>query len=144
MDLTGKWIGEYTYEKGYEPEIIGQSKPFEINISDKEGNLSGDCIDDIVKAKSGNESYSNGFFKDKKIGFKKRYRYLVDYDGNEIELKEGFKYDGVDYIGRLRKKLFSRKYYFKGTWSITTDYVDENNKKGTFIVMGKWKMKRTQ
>ena len=140
MNLTGKWIGQYTYGEGYSPEMKGESEPFEIDIVDNDGNLTGPCIDNVVKAKPGNESYINGFLRGRQIEFKKRYRYHLDVDGKDMENEPGQKSDGVDYTGRLKKTLFSRRYYFKGKWSITIEYLDENNNKAIFTCMGKWKM----
>jgi hypothetical protein len=145
MNLTGLWEGKYTYREGYPTQYVGRSEPFEFDIVDKDGTLSGTCIDELVKAKEGNESYIIGTFKQNEIAFKKRYKFhfAVDESGSFI-LDDKLKFDGVDYKGRLYKKFFSRKPYFSGEWNITCEFKDENNLTQTFICKGTWKMSKTR
>lgn len=46
MNLTGHWIGDYTYGKEYPNGVAGTSEVFEMDIKDIEGTFTGDCTDD--------------------------------------------------------------------------------------------------
>lgn len=143
MNLTGHWSGFYTYGSGYPKSLIGKSEPFEFFIVDKEGSISGSCIDNVVKDVINNESYIIGTFTNKFIKFKKRYKIHtgIDENGNNISDYES-KSDGVDYIGTLKRKLFSKTYFFKGEWSIKSLVDTAEGKPIYYISRGKWKMKR--
>ncbi|GAB2811158.1 hypothetical protein [Ferruginibacter profundus] len=140
MNLTGHWKGQYTYGKEY-GKLWGTSEPFEFDIVDQSGHISGSCIDNLVKAKAGNESYILGNFSGKEITFKKRYKYhLMIDDSNNLLNNVDFVSDGVDYTGRLKVKFFSRKLFFSGKWSITERFKDEDNMDQIFICTGTWTM----
>ena len=144
MNLTGHWEGKYTYGKGYPSQYIGKSEPFELEIIDNDGTLSGTCLDQLVKAKEGNESYIIGSYKEHEIAFKKRYKFHFSIDeSGSLVLEDRVRFDGVDYKGKLYKKFFSRKLYFSGVWAIMCEFKDENNLSQTFICKGTWKMSKT-
>jgi len=145
MNLTGHWIGKYTYGKGYSPHLAGRSEPFEFHLIDTGGSVSGSCIDNIVKAVNGNESYIVGTFTGKVISFKKRYKFhtATNEKGNLIILPET-KSNGIDYTGILRKKMFTKKIYFVGKWSITMQLKDYTGQLQTFTATGTWKMKQSK
>ena len=142
MNLTGHWKGTYTYGLGYPHNLIGESEPFEFEIKDENGLVTGSCIDNVVEAKEGNESFIEGVFKEKKIRFKKRYKYHLALDeSNELILQEDVKPDGVEYAGRLYRKFFFGEYYFSGQWRITLTHI-ENDRILTHTCGGRWRMSR--
>jgi len=140
MNLTGHWTGKYTYGREYQHQY-GKSEPFEFEIVDNSGHISGSCIDSLVRAKADNESYILGNFSGKEITFKKRYKYhfYIDETGNLV-LDDAFTSDGIDYVGKLKKRFFSRKHFFSGKWSITTKFKDESGVDQLYISTGTWKM----
>ena len=142
MNITGRWIGKYTFGKGYYDSMIGKSDPFEFEIVDNAGSISGSCIDNVVKAVNGNESYIIGTFKNNKIAFKKRYKIhtAVDEFGNQV-IMHRISTDGIDYSGKLKKKFFSRRIYFSGSWSITTWIEDDPE---THVYKGTWQIFRVE
>lgn len=143
MNLTGRWKGKYTYGEGYPHRYIGRSEPFEFDITDQNGTISGTCIDQVVEAKEGNESYIIGTFSENQITFKKRYKFhfSTDESGSHF-IDKNMEQDGVDYTGKLRKTIFTRKTYFSGEWSITSQYKDAQNRMQTIVGKGTWKMKK--
>ena len=144
MNLTGHWKGKYRYGQGYPAPHFGKSETFEFDIVDQDGTLSGTCIDELVKARPGNESYILGTFKQNQIVFKKRYKFHFVFDETgAMVIDDKLKFDGVDYKGRLRKRFFTRKVYFSGEWSITGELKDENNLTQSFVCKGTWKMSKT-
>lgn len=145
MNLTGSWTGKYSYGKGYPRYLIGKSEVFEFDIKDKAGIFTGTCIDQIVKTIPGNESKIEGVFKDNFISFIKRYKYnsfIEDPETENFPIAD-IKFDGVHYTGHLFKKLFSRKVYFKGEWTITSEYRDrETNELIVYTIEGSWTMQK--
>jgi len=143
INLTGHWKGWYKYGQGYSPSIRGKSEPFEFKIKDEGGLFSGNCIDEIVKAKEGNESFIHGTYKEGNISFKKRYKYHLSInESNQLILEEGVEFSGVDYTGRLYKKIFSTKPSFIGNWKIVIEFKNENDEATTHMCEGTWKMKK--
>src|SRR5438105_2699930 len=100
MNLTGHWKGEYVYGSGYPYSLFGKSESFEFTLVDSEGSISGNCIDNVVKAVEGNESYINGIFSGKTLKFKKKYKFHtgIDENGNQV-INHQVKSNGVDYTG---------------------------------------------
>jgi hypothetical protein len=143
MNLTGHWKGKYTYGKGYPSDLIGTSEPFEFEIWDEDGLFTGTCVDSVVSMSADNDSTIRGVFKDKKISFKKSYKYhFALSESNEPVIDETVKYNGVDYTGRLYRKFFFGKHYFSGRWSITAEYRDQINRIQTFKCEGTWSMRK--
>lgn len=141
MDLTGHWEGIYIYGSAYPRDYRGLLEPFEFHILDKDGAFSGTCTDKIVTSIAGDESYILGSFKQKEILFKKRYKFHLPIDENGTFIENlNIQSDGVDYKGRLRKRFLSRKPYFSGEWSITTQYKDKSNLLKTHVSRGTWRM----
>lgn len=141
MNLSGQWQGTYTYGRGYPANLYGKSEPFTFDITEKNGAFTGTCMDNVVQAKAGNESYITGTFINNQLAFKKRYKFHLstDDDGNEV-LSHDINFDGVDYTGALFTKFFSRKQYFAGTWSISAECINELNVRQRFVCYGKWTM----
>ena len=143
MNLTGLWQGKYKYGRGYSNGIIGKVEPFQIYITDKDGIISGICLDEIVKAIEGNESSIEGYFNDNSISFLKKYRYHKFFDEEKSVVPVDRIYsDGIHYRGKLKKRIFSKQLYFTGDWTITSEFTDENNQRHEYTCAGTWTMER--
>jgi hypothetical protein len=145
MNLTGHWKGKFTYGKGYPLSLVGKSKRFEFDMIDNEGIITGTCIDEIVTSIPGNESNFEGIFNNNYISFVKRYKYnsILDNSNGKISVHD-VNFDGIQYTGRLFKRIFSKKVYFRGEWTITSAFRDKtNNKISFFTIKGAWTMERT-
>ena len=143
MNLIGLQKGYYTYVKDYPHGIIGKSEPFEFEINDENGLFKGTCVDEVVKAITGNESFVYGIFKEGIIKFKKTYKYYATLNEfGEIVFENKVTMSGVDYEGKLFKRFFSGKPYFKGKWSIAGEYTDTLYGTVTFKSEGAQKMSR--
>ena len=70
MNITGKWKGTYTYGEGYSASHIGKSEPFELELVDEAGKITGTCIDKLVNFIKGNEAHILGSFLQNEITFK--------------------------------------------------------------------------
>ena len=141
MNLTGRWEGIYTYGKGYSARLIGKSEPFQFEITDKNGDISGTCVDNVVNAKDGNEAHIQGVFNGSKLFFKKKYKYHLGFDkSGSLVIIDNLKHNGIDYTGKLRRGIFSRKVSFRGEWSLVHKFMRENNPPRIFIVKGTWRM----
>ncbi len=143
MNLSGNWKGEYKYGKDYPEQFRGKSVPFEFELIDNDGAITGTCIDDIVEEIEGNECHLTGTFNQGHISFKKRYKYAMALNEDGTLLPDDkIESDGVDYTGRHCNNFLTREKYFKGTWSITGVFLDEDNLSYPFKCTGRWKMSR--
>lgn len=143
MNLTGRWKGEYTYGNNYPISVAGKSEPFEFEIEDNNGTISGICIDNVVKAVHGNKAIIEGTFKNDFITFVKRYKYhlSIDENGDQI-LEENVSTDGVQYVGHLKKKWLSGTQYFIGEWQIVVEYINPSGLQFTNTCDGTWSMRK--
>lgn len=143
MNLTGIWKGSFRYGKGYPSIFIGKSEPFQLNLMDNDGILTGFCIDKIVTAFEGNESTIEGIFKDNYISFIKKYKFqaIIDESNNTVLADDSIKSDGIHYVGHSYKRFFRNKIYFEGEWHLTTEYI-EGNEKLYHSVEGTWTMSK--
>jgi hypothetical protein len=141
MNLTGRWKGKYTYGEGYPASVVGTSEWFEIELTDNEGLISGSCIDELVSSIEGKESTIDGTYSNNFISFVKKYKYYTFIDDLDRQvLREDIKVDGIHYTGRLFKKFFTGKKYFKGEWVHSATLIDDNNDKHPLVSNGTWEM----
>ena len=143
MNLTGHWKGNYTYGNGYPKSLVGKSEPFEFELIDNEGNITGTCIDEIVKAKAGNQSKIVGSFSGNFISFLKTYKYhfAIEEQDNLVP-QENMVSDGVNYVGSLKKRFLSKKLYFIGEWQIDCVYKNVFGILHQYSLGGIWTMRK--
>ena len=143
MNLTGRWKGKYIYGDGYPRAVIGKAAPFEIDITDNDGIITGVCLDEVVESIDGNESTIEGTFNENFLTFIKRYKVQLAMDdlGNHIPLVDQSN-NSIQYVGHMRKRLLSKKHYFEGEWQITSDFKDDSSKVYTYSVEGTWTMSK--
>ena len=143
MNLTGHWKGNYTYGNGYPKSVMGKSEPFEFDLHDIEGKITGTCIDNVVKSTEGNQSTIEGSFSGDFISFLKRYKHLlaIEEDGNLVQI-DNIESDGVHYVGHMKKRFFSGKIYFLGEWQINCVSKDELGNLIKYACEGTWTMSK--
>lgn len=141
MNLTGHWKGKYIYGQGYPDYMIGMEESFYLFITDENGSIAGMCIDKITQSMNDNEAHISGVFFDNTIKFTKTYKIHGSIDEDETPyVDEGVETNGVDYVGRLKRKLFSRTYYFEGEWSINHSYKRTSGSIKSYKCLGYWSM----
>jgi hypothetical protein len=139
--IQGKWKGQYTYGQGYPSALVGRTVEFMVDLFIDNNHLSGFCQDAGEVAEAFEKPATiQGTFAEGKIEFIKRYPGRLFIDEKNLYAYEDIPSSDIIYKGVLKKKLLSRKYYFKGTWSIETIVTNDNGKEECKIVRGKWKM----
>lgn len=140
--LTGKWIGQYTYGKGYEG-VTQASCPFEMDLVHDGFALKGTCFEeqfkDVLKAPATIE----GSFENKAISFIKKYpsMMVLDQDG-QASADHDNTGTPIHYTGRLTKKWFPRRYIFTGQWSMN-ESLDLGGGISKYVTLsGTWSMER--
>jgi hypothetical protein len=142
-NVTGLWEGYYKYGKGYSRKDRNKRFPFTINIKSHGDTLRGTCKDELVKRFFDEPATIEGLLHGKKLQFVKKYLYAVlsDENGNDIVEKSRPSHE-IYYEGFLQRKLFSDQYYFAGTWTINSSYIDANGNIRGINLRGTWKMQR--
>ncbi|MEO7308834.1 MAG: hypothetical protein ABIX01_00435 [Chitinophagaceae bacterium] len=140
-NISGRWKGFYTRGNGYSDVHIGKSAPFELDLYDKDGVITGTCVDEIVRAVAGNHCAITGSFSGGLISFKKIYKYHLALKRNGVLVqKETTATDGVDYAGNIKKQFFGGKLYFIGEWRINQFYDDGSGRIYKKVLEGTWRM----
>lgn len=144
-NLTGKWLGQYTYGESYGGDMAGKSIPFVIEIQDRGHKISGLCIDDETKHLINEPATIEGSFDNNYISFIKKYPCRIITDHN-LEIKAESKAPSfqIHYTGTLHKRLFSKNYIFRGQWELTCPFQDEMGEVFYHTFEGSWSMKLEQ
>ncbi|HLK29834.1 MAG TPA: hypothetical protein VKT28_14745 [Puia sp.] len=143
--IEGKWAGSFTYGHGYPLKQIGSSVPFTIDLKYKDGLIKGICIDDLVEELMLKPATIEGSFENRSILFIKRYSCNITRDiNNKLIAEHNEPAVGIQYVGKLRRKFFSRKYFFKGEWDISGSFLDETGIARYYTAVGKWSMKKIE
>lgn len=140
LNLTGKWTGTYKYGKGYPDEYLGKQESFSVDLIDNDG-ITGICNDKFISQFFDKPASIEGNYHNRFISFIKKYpcRFDIDEYGN-VRVDASLPSHEIHYTGHLRRKWFSRKYYFIGEWSITESFVYPNGTKQYYTVYGSWQM----
>jgi len=144
LSIDGKWIGKLSYGKGYPIEYAAKTVSFVINILINNDLINGNCEDDITKQLLLTPASIEGIYKNKSIHFIKRYPCFITFDekGN-LKAVPTEPSPEIQYDGRLIKKFFSGKKYFKGNWKISGSFLDGNGLAQYYTVGGNWTMKKS-
>ena len=141
--LEGKWKGSYTLGQSYGDKLAGKTVAFVMDLTIKGDQISGYCQDigEIEEAFDKPASIE-GSFTNRKIVFTKRYPGRLSIDEKNYYSYSDVPSENIRYEGVLKFKLFSRKKYFKGTWSIQSQYYTDDNKETIVKNDGIWKMEQ--
>ena len=141
--IEGIWVGHLKLDKGYPLEMQTKYVSFEMEISDQNGFIQGICADDHTRYLNIAPATIVGTFKNNTISFVKTYPYLLAIDKtNKTVIVPDMPPAAVQYTGRLRKKLFSSGYFFKGTCSFSVPYVDKKGVERSHTLWSTWTMKK--
>ena len=141
--IEGKWVGHLKYDQGYPLELQAKYVSFEMNIFLDGININGTWIDEHTIHHHLDPSTFEGTFVDDIIHFTKTRSHDIVFD--PVKKKLGITNEAgipVLYSGRLRKKIFSAQYYFKGKCCFTLNYTDKAGNAKSHDFKGLWSMKR--
>ena len=142
-NISGKWAGYYKYGAGYPLSMQGIAKDFEMELTDEDGLIKGICRDDITNELTISPAEIEGTFENGLFYFIKTYTCAIVFDeyGESVALPDKPSH-AVHYKANIRKRLFSKAYFFKGSWEISGSYLDANKVPFHYSISGTWKMKK--
>ena len=135
--LSGKWMGAYTYGNEYDEPLRGKKVTFEMELTVVNGFIKGVCTDAESTSHFEQPATIEGLMADDQtVKFVKRYphywqhemsgpRFLPKLPSQEINYSGGFVNDG-----------------FEGEWEVVTVVIDAYGELVTYKGVGSWVMKR--
>ena len=138
--LSGKWAGEFVYGHQYEEGTRGKKVKFFMTLY-YDGNLvRGTSMDDEAKEIFREPARIEGSFDNGVLIFYLTYakESVIGVKRNAAEYGKG----SIQYTGRLRKKFFSREYYFRGTWEINESHWEPDGESYHTYGSGTWEMRK--
>lgn len=143
IDVNGLWEGYFTYGPGYPPSYKNKKVTFTIELTETKGLITGKCIDEFVKTHFTEAAKIEGAFENNQITFLKTYPSYLYIDENDKPAVDKSKPStSILYTGILKKRIFTRVYYFKGNWEISGSYLDQDKIAHYYAVEGKWTMQK--
>ena len=144
-DLAGKWEGSFTYGYHYPVEYLSKKEHFRIELVVEDEILKGTCTDSLSQEYFDQPATIEGSFIDGDICFIKKYPALLAVDENDNMFVDHSKPSlEIHYTGRIRRTLFSARYFFEGRWKIHSSYLDENMQENYYTTDGDWEMVRAK
>jgi hypothetical protein len=140
--ISGKWSGEFVYGSEYDSQKRGKKVKFIMTLMYDNGIVRGFSIDEEAKEVFSEPAKIEGSFENGVIAFYLTYHKdsIVGEEENAAEYGVG----SIQYIGFLRKKIFSKKVYFSGTWDIGESELDSNGRACYYHSSGTWKMEKIE
>ena len=143
MDIiSGKWSGEFVYGNEYEDEKRGKRVKFFMTLFYDYNIVHGISMDDEAKEIFREPAKIEGSFENDVLIFYLTYskESVIGVKRNAADYGTG----SIQYIGHLRRKLFTREYYFKGIWEINESHLDSNGEIYHSFGSGTWKMRKVK
>lgn len=136
FNMTGKWVGQYTYGNEYPESLRGKSINFLMDCVDVNGVISGTVTDEETSHIFNEPGTFSGFVEDNFTSFIKLYPFHVSFDENEnlSAVTEQPSHE-IHYSGYLQDGAFS------GDWEIHSEYFDEDGIRNSYVLTGIWSMK---
>lgn len=141
--ITGKWTGKYIYGDSYVDDLKGKSVSFTMDLFFDGEVVRGTCIDEETKGLFKDPSKIEGTFENDAILFYKSYPDAKDLVGASLLIAKEYNSTSIQYSGVLKKKFFSRKRFFEGTWEINGSFLDDNGISNYYALDGTWKMEKS-
>lgn len=141
--LNGKWEGEYVYGSGYEESLVGKRVLFEMFLEEEDGLIRGSCSDSETRHIFNTPATIEGSFEHGAIVFYKTYPCFYEFDEYGMAvISDTDTPPSIEYKGVLKKKIFSKRTYFDGTWEINGSFVDAEGNAQYYSCNGTWSMER--
>ena len=139
--IEGRWEGYFQYGKLY-GKLAGTKVPFTMDIKNEDGYIRGICTDQYIEENSLDPATIEGSAEDYLITFIKKYPAKLEFDENyQSKIYRNQESYEIMYVGNLQKRFFSNKYFLKGTWEISTSFLDDNGNTIYFTCEGSWMLK---
>jgi hypothetical protein len=143
--LAGNWEGFYTYGPGYPVNYQTRKEKFTLTLTVHDGIVRGELVDSYIKEYFTEPATVEGTLQDQVLSLVKRYPYFLGMDENEqVFVDQSEPSHEIHYIGRLKRKLFSRKILIEGTWDISGSFLDKQGNAFYYSVDGEWEMRKIE
>ncbi len=138
QQISGKWIGEFTYDidQGHGPNVFR----FKMTLDVSKGIITGVCYDlDDARIVQESEAEINGFVENNTVSFIKKYKSYFELDENQnpIMIPEKAPIE-INYTG----EFFEEQKCIKGDWEIITQSHQYGYGSFEDVITGKWTMKK--
>jgi hypothetical protein len=136
QQLSGKWVGTYSYGEAYDEPVRGKTVDFEMELTVVNGVIKGECTDAEATAHFKQPATIEGSVFDNTIRFIKRYPHYWQHEGGVRRFLPKLPSQEINYSGRFEHDRF------EGEWEIITLLVDAQGETFSYKGVGRWYMKK--
>lgn len=105
------------------------------------GIITGTLVDQYVQKYFTEPATVEGVLTEQSLSFVKKYPYFMGIDeDHEVFTDKSMPSHEIHYTGRIKRKLFSNRYFVKGKWEISGSFLDEHGNANYYTGEGKWQM----
>lgn len=134
--LSGKWVGAYSYGEEYEEPMKGKTVAFEMEITIVNGIIKGECSDGEAAAYFNQPATIEGSVNGQSISFIKSYPHYWQHEKDGPRFLPKLPSQQISYAGILVNDRF------EGEWEIVTTVLDANGEPVAYKGVGTWFMER--
>jgi len=136
QQLSGKWVGAYTYGEDYDEPVKGKTVAFEMEITVVNGIIKGECTDGEASAYFKQPAAIEGSVNDQSICFIKRYPHYWQHETEGPRFLPKLPSQQINYSGTFVNDRF------EGDWEIVTTLMDAHGEAVSYTGSGSWFMKK--
>jgi hypothetical protein len=141
INLTGTWIGYYSYNKEYGAELSGQQVKFMLFLTQKNFKFEGTSVDYEGVGADFSKALIRGFVKEDFISFIKQYPQSLEFDlNNKLIANESKQPPEIHYTGLFNEKTK----IFSGQWEIVAHVEQGIDGDWEYLNTGLWEMKKDE
>ena len=139
IKISGVWHGELTFGEEYGPDLQNKTKNFRLVIEEKDGDVTGECVDTGGTGMIPEPASINGFVEEDMISFIKLYPafYIIDQKGEIMMIpeKEPPEFNFSGYYN-------TENDIFEGDWHVVFEIKQLTFGFAEYALSGTWYMKR--
>ena len=139
IKISGVWNGELTFGEEYGPDLQNKTKQFRLVLDEKDGDVTGECIDTGGTGVIPEPATINGFFEEDMVSFIKQYPacYIIDQKGGTMMIPEKISPE-FNFSGYYN----AEKDTFEGDWHVVFEIKQLTFGFAEYALSGTWSMKR--
>ncbi|OQP61510.1 hypothetical protein A3860_31790 [Niastella vici] len=136
QQLSGKWVGAYSYGADYGEPVKGKTVAFEMEITVVNGIIMGECTDGEATAHFKQPAIIEGSVNDQYISFIKCYPHYWQHEMEGPRFLPKLPSQQINYSGTFVNDRF------EGEWEIVTTVMDAQGEAVAYKGVGSWFMKK--
>ena len=143
--LAGTWKGFYTYGPEYPAQYQTRKESFVLELTITDGIIFGTCVDGFTQKYFHKPATMEGTLTDRSISLIKKYPCFLGVDEHdEVFIDESKPSHDIHYIGTIKRRFFSFKYFCEGIWDMSGSFQDEYGNAQYYTQEGEWEMRRVK